>query len=252
MTDKILQRIPNSLIGNSARLEATQTYNDLFYFKQSYSQPLSICWIQKRWLLLINAPSMPNFPIICSTLKLDLHPSLSGKLRGIYMQGTWQENWQAPLAKLAYPFVFGFGWRRDWLFVNRGFKGINPLLKSTGPQFQVRGLPLIWCEAETTLRKIFPKSRSPTSCLPIRSILAKRSKAANDPSVASQRKSGEVWPFLLPTTKLALDLLTIELSMPMLELFRLLEMVSRWRSGYIVTGTAWGGTLWLSWQRPRN
>ena len=78
--------------------------------------------------------------------------------------------------------------------------GLNSLLKSMGPQVQVRGLLEAGEEEATTCRN-FPNSRFDPSNLPIRSILAKRLKAANEPSVVSQRRSGPVCPLFLPTTK---------------------------------------------------
>ena len=161
------------------------------------------------------------------------------------------------------------------LYQKRRFKGLSWLSKSTGPQLQVSGLPIA-SEAETTLRKSFTKSRSAPSCLPCavqyctllysilqfcavlcsRSILAKRSKAANDPSVASQRKSGEVWPLFRPATMLALDVLlsrlSVECSTSKLSVFRLLEVMSKSRSGYISTGTAWGGKAQIFLATAKN
>ena len=52
----------------------------------------------------------------------------------------------------------------------------------------------------TTCRNI-TRSRFDPSCLPIWSIFANRLKAANDPSVESQRRSGLPCPLFLPTTK---------------------------------------------------
>ena len=102
--------------------------------------------------------------------------------------------------------------------------GLNSLLKSTGPQLQVSGLLEAAEEAATSWRN-FPSSRFDPSCLPSRSIFANRSKAANDPSVVSQRRSGLPCPLFLPTTKV--------------EFFGFLdEMSSKWRSGIAVTGTA--------------
>ena len=78
--------------------------------------------------------------------------------------------------------------------------GLNSLLKSTGPQVQLRGL-LEPAEDDPTICRNIPRSRFDPSCLPIWSIFANRLKAAKDPSVVSQRRSGLACPLFLPTTK---------------------------------------------------
>ena len=102
--------------------------------------------------------------------------------------------------------------------------GLNSLLKLTGPQVQVSGLLEAAEEAPTTCKNV-PRSLFHPCCRPIRSIFANRLKAANDPSVVIQRRSGLVCPLFLPTTKDAF--------------FGFLEvMVRKLRSGIAVTGTA--------------
>ena len=117
--------------------------------------------------------------------------------------------------------VLSYGW---YLLSPMTLMGLNSLLKSTGPQLQVSGL-MEPAEEEAATWRNFPSSRFDPSCLPSRSIFANRSKAANDPSVVSQRRSGLPCPLFLPTTKV--------------EFFGFLdEMSSKWRSGIAVTGTA--------------
>ena len=101
--------------------------------------------------------------------------------------------------------------------------GLNSLLKSTGPQVQVSGLLEAAEEDPTTCRNL-PRSRFDPPSRPIQSIFTNRLKAANDPSVVSQRRSGLACPLFLPITKL--------------EFFGFLEEVMwrKLRSGIEVTG----------------